>query len=151
MILDSQEYKVSKLKTGEQWPAMTNTWPVFPEPPLTAFKRQNNLRSMIIRAKVPIKPKPYIIEYQKSYWKENWYIGESGRPLKYRMDEHRGYVVNQTTSNATGAHFNSPGHSLSDMKVLIIEQVKIRMAEYRKEREKYFINKGPVHFSAKNS
>ena len=26
---------------------------VFPEPPLTAFKRQKNIRDMIIRAKVP--------------------------------------------------------------------------------------------------
>ena len=26
---------------------------VFPEPPLTAFKRQNNIRGMVIKAKVP--------------------------------------------------------------------------------------------------
>ena len=37
--------------------------------------------------------------------------------------------------------FDSPCHSLSDMKALIIEQVKIRSDEVRKEREKYFIHK----------
>ena len=36
---------------------------------------------------------------------------------------------------------NSPGHSLYAMKVLILEQVKIRSSDYRKEKEKYFINK----------
>ena len=92
----------------------------------------------------------YMIECQKSNCKENRYIGESGRPLKYRLAEHRGYVVNQTTSNATGAHFNSPGHSLSDMKVLILEQVKIRSAEYRKEREKYFIHKFNTFYEGMN-
>ena len=30
---------------------------VFPKPPLTAFRRENNLRSLLIRSKVPIKPK----------------------------------------------------------------------------------------------
>ena len=32
---------------------------VFPEPPLTAFRRQNNIRSILIRAKVPEIPKQY--------------------------------------------------------------------------------------------
>ena len=53
--------------------------------------------------------------------------------LKYRMVDHRGYVSNGDTSIATGAHFNSPGHSLANMKVTEIEQVKIR-EKYHKER-----------------
>ena len=32
---------------------------VFPEPPLTAFKRQNNLRDILVRARVPEAPRPY--------------------------------------------------------------------------------------------
>ena len=83
----------------------------------------------------------YMIECQKQNCKENRYIGESGRSLKYRLAEHRGYVVNQATNTATGAHFNLPGHSLSDLKIIILEQVKIRSVLYKKEREKYFINK----------
>ena len=49
------------------------------------------------------------------------YIGETKRMLKPRMADHRGYVSNGDTSTATGAHFNSPGHSLANMKVTEIE------------------------------
>ena len=143
---------------------------VFPDPPLTAFKRQSNLCNMLIRAKVAPKPRPYpernikgmfkcgkqctacpyikegksvkfsktgkwifnrkltcenkniiyMIECQKTNCTETRYIGETGRPLKYRLAEHRGYIVNNITSVSTGAHFNSPGHSLSHLKVTIL-------------------------------
>ena len=92
----------------------------------------------------------YMVECQKSQCKLNRYIGESGRPLRYRLAEHRGYVVNYITTTATGAHFTSPGHSLSDMKIIILEQVKIRSETYRKEREKYFINKFNTYYEGMN-
>ena len=188
---------------AKHWRAMVNTdqylATVFPAPPLTAFKKQNNLRDIIIRAKVPAKQRPYpersikgmskcthscsacpyiqegkvikfgnrqkwilnrrltcdnsnivyMIECQKSNCKER-YIGESGRPLRYRLAEHRGYIVNNITTTPTGAHFTSPGHGLSDMKVSIIEQVKIQDTLYRKEREKYFINKFNTFYQGMN-
>ena len=74
-----------------------------------------------------------IIYCQKFNCKENRYIVKSGWPLKYRLAEHRGYVLNQTTSNATGAHLNSPGHSLSDMKVLISQNKKCRIHKRKGE------------------
>lgn len=52
-----------------------------------------------------------------------------------------GYITNQVISRATGAHFNLPGHSLADLKFTILEQVRYNDEEYRREREKYFINK----------
>ena len=82
----------------------------------------------------------YMIQCTKEHCIENQYIGESGRPLKYRLADHCGYVTNLATKIATGAHFNSLGHSLSNMKVTIIE-LKKRCTEYRKQREKYHINK----------
>ena len=51
------------------------------------------------------------------------------------------YVVNKQVDKATGAHFNLPGHSLSHMKFTILEQVKVNSDNYRKERERYFIQK----------
>ena len=42
---------------------------------------------------------------------------------------------------ATGAHFNGKGHSLENMKICIIEKVKKSSEQYRKEREKFFIQK----------
>jgi hypothetical protein len=69
------------------------------------------------------------------------YIGTTGRQLKHRLADHRGYIINQVTSRATGAHFNLPGHSLAHLKVTILEQTRSNDEEYRKEREKYFIRK----------
>ena len=58
------------------------------------------------------------------------YIGETGRLLRARLAEHRGYVVNKTTERATEAHFNLPGHSLSNKKITVLEKVKIRDESY---------------------
>ena len=73
-----------------------------------------------------------MIECQKENCKKR-YVGETKRSLKYRLAEHR--------DKATGAHFNTAGHSLSDLKIIILEQVKKKEIEYRKQREKYFIRK----------
>ena len=75
------------------------------------------------------------------------YIGESKQSIKHRLAEHRGYIVNNRVDKATGAHFNSPGHSLANMTCSVLEQVKFNDTLDRKEREKYFINK----FNTKNT
>ena len=82
----------------------------------------------------------YMIECNIDRCKQR-YIGESKRPLKHRLADHRGYIVNQHIDKATGAHYNQPGHSLANLKVTILEQVKVNCDMYRKERERYFINK----------
>jgi hypothetical protein len=160
---------------------------VFKEPPLTAFRRQKNIRNHLIRALVPniSRPKrnltgmnkcgkncsacPYIkegksIKINSVNWKINkqvncnsynsiyaiqckkdsckkTYIGQSGRMLQTRLMEHRGYISNNDTSKATGEHFNLPGHSLSDLTVTILEQVKNNDQLYREEREHFIIRK----------
>ena len=63
------------------------------------------------------------------------------RPIRTRLANHRGYVVNQHIDQATGAHFSLPGHNVSHMKITILEQEKINNEAYRKQREKYYINK----------
>ena len=80
----------------------------------------------------------YLLECQKENCLQR-YIGTTGRQLKNRIADHRGYISNQVTSKATGAHWNLPGHSLADLRVVVLEQTKIHTEEYRKEREKYFI------------
>lgn len=69
------------------------------------------------------------------------YIGESHQSLKKRISEHRGYINNCNYTQATGYQFNMPGHNLSNMLVIIIEQVKKNDMMYRKEGETYFIRK----------
>ena len=161
----------------KHWRSMKDQDPnlqeVFPEPLLTAYKRQTNIKDWLVRAKVPDKKpnKPqrvmkgmkicgfnctscpyikeckeiktstwkwnitkrvdcattncvYLIECQKQYCKQR-YIGETQREMRERISEHRGYIHNKVTSQATSNHFNLPGHSLSDMKVIVIEKVKV--------------------------
>ena len=69
------------------------------------------------------------------------YIGEIHRKLKDRLQEHKGYINNTHLNQPTGFHFNKQGHTLSDMKIIILEKVKKRDNFYRKEREKYLIRK----------
>ena len=161
---------------------------VFPSPPLTAFKRQSNIRSYIIRAAVSKGPRRYPQRKQRSMTKcndqyctacpfikegkevkingEPWrinrqlncksynvvyaiickkdnckeaYIGETKHMLKSRLAQHRGYIRNKDDSKATGHHFNLPGHSLADLTVTIIEQVK-NQTHYIEKREKSTIS-----------
>ena len=161
---------------------------VFQRPPLIAFKRQQNIRGLLIRAQVSRASKPYpsrqqngmkrcgknclacpyiregknisingikwqinkqmncntfnvvyAIQCKKDRCKEV-YIGETKRILRFRLDDHRGYV-NTGADTATGSHFTGPGHSLADMSVTALERVKKNSDPYRKEREEYFIRK----------
>ena len=82
----------------------------------------------------------YMLQCTKDNCKQR-YIGQTGRQLKFRIANHRGYIQNQVTSKATGAHWNQPGHSLADMKFTVLEQVKYNDRNYREERETFFINK----------
>ena len=117
---------------------------VFEEPPLTAFRRQNNLRDMLVKSKVPPPPPPYPqretkgmarcgnscpscpyvlpgktvqIDTEKQWridkkvscntfnciymlqcTKDNCkkrYIGQTGRFLRFRIADHKGYITNQ--------------------------------------------------------
>ena len=78
------------------------------------------------------------------------YVGETRRILKFRLAEHRGYVSNEDISMATGEHFNSPGHSLSDLSIVVLEKVRSTDDLYRKEREKYFIRKFNTFYQGLN-
>ena len=177
---------------AKHWRAMKvhdkNLGECLAKPPMTAFRRQANLRNHLIKSKLPPPPRPYperdkrgmtncgkscpicpYIKYgkkkiqidKKSTWKittkkscesfnvvylsecqkencQQRYIGTKACQLKFRMANHRGYIINQVTNKATGAHWNLPGHSLADIRVTILELTTYHCEDYRKEQEKYF-------------
>ena len=51
------------------------------------------------------------------------YRGLSTRSFQKRFYEHQYYIKSDKLSERSGEHFNLPGHSLSDMKGLILEEV----------------------------
>ena len=169
---------------ARHWRSMTNSDThlknVFQRPLLVAFKRQQNIRSHLIRAQVAKDQRPYPQRKQQGMkncgrsrtacpyikqgkgikingidWKVNKqvncssynivyaicckkdqckevYIGGTKIMLKFRLDDHRGYV-NNGVNTATGSHFNQPGHCLADLLVTILEQLKKSNDSYRKE------------------
>ena len=82
----------------------------------------------------------YMIECNKQNCGQR-YIGETKRSLSKRLSEHKGYISSIFPTKATGIHFNKPGHGLKDVRITILEQMKTPEEVYRKEREKYLINK----------
>ena len=78
------------------------------------------------------------------------YIGETERSIKERFLEHKGYVSNKMLTKATGAHFNQRGHSISDMQITIIEKVFNPDPQFRKQRERMFINKFNTRYKGIN-
>ena len=70
---------------------------------------------------------------------EQRYIGKTGGIYRFRLADHRHYIINKVESQPAGLHFNLPDHSLGNMTATILEQVKYNNDKYRKEREKYFI------------
>ena len=75
------------------------------------------------------------------------YIGETEKPAAFRFSQHRGYVNNFQQHKeagkrieATGEHFNLPGHSgVKDMKFQIIEKVFQKSKAVRLVRERKYI------------
>ena len=78
------------------------------------------------------------------------YIGETERMLRDRFTEHKGYVNTNNISKSTGAHFNSKGHSVSDMRITIIEKIFSQEHQIRKEREKLYIQKFNTRYRGLN-
>ena len=53
-------------------------------------------------------------------------------------------------NKATGQHFNEPGHSVSDMTFTVIEKIYNNDPNYRKQREKMWINKFNTKYKGLN-
>ena len=74
----------------------------------------------------------YLLICKKDSCKEKFYIGETKNILKFLIDQHRGYINNENKTQQQRDHYNSPGHSVSDLSVTILEKVRKNYALYRK-------------------
>ena len=83
----------------------------------------------------------YYLYCDKVSCKSAQYIGETGRKFNERLKEHLGYIRTKKLEQPTGAHFNLPGHSISNLKAVVLERCKENSATYRKLRESHLINR----------
>ena len=58
-----------------------------------------------------------------------------------RISDHKTYIRTKKLNQPTGEHFNRPGHTLDNLKVTVLERIRINNTIYRKEREAYLIRK----------
>jgi hypothetical protein len=63
------------------------------------------------------------------------YVGETGMTVRKRFYGHT-YTIRKGLDTLVAKHFRSPGHSLSNMRCTVIEQVKVNDADVRKQRER---------------
>ena len=82
----------------------------------------------------------YLIECRKENCTKRQYIGKTTDPLTKRFGAHRGYVRNKLLAKATGAHFNLPGHQMSDMSITVVEKIYNDNPLFLREREAVNIN-----------
>ena len=69
------------------------------------------------------------------------YIGMTTRKFKDRLSEHRDYPKRDVTTEPSGRHFTQPGHSVGDMKGLVLEKVRNQDPYILKSREYLLIKK----------
>ena len=81
-----------------------------------------------------------LIECRKENCTKRQYIGKTTDPLTKRFGAHRGYVRNKLLAKATGAHFNLPGHQMSDMSITVVEKIYNDNPLFLREREAVNIN-----------
>ena len=69
------------------------------------------------------------------------YVGETGQCLNQRMNSHRSDVVNHKfEGKPVSRHFNSEGHSLKDLRVMVIDRLWTNDPCKRKLRESKWIS-----------
>ena len=172
---------------------------VFPHPPLVAYRVAPNLRSKLVRAKVPPAPAtrprrtvpgmrrcgkaacsacPYIQQGKTFRAKSTHYsvditceadcntsnvvyaiccgvprcglqyIGQTSKMLKERLRQHLNYVDRNV--EATGRHFNLPGHDKSNLSITIVEKIHNRDVWVREEIESMHIRKANTYYKGIN-
>ena len=67
------------------------------------------------------------------------YVGQTTRKLVTRIGEHINDIKNNKVDKVCGAHFNSKGHSLANLRVQLIEKVIPNNTHTLLEREKLWI------------
>ena len=90
------------------------------------LRRPSGLRDRVV----------YVIECIKC---KKQYVGETENALHIRMNGHRSDIKHRRLEKPVATHFNSEGHSLEDLSIVVIEQIHREEANFRKAKESHWI------------
>ena len=79
------------------------------------------------------------------------YVLGSDRKMRERFQEHRTYVKQKKLKTPTRERFNLKGHTISNMTITILKEVKVSDTLYQKEREQYLIRKFNSYYNEMNN
>ena len=78
----------------------------------------------------------YLIDCRKC---RKQYVGETQNPLHIHLNGHRNDIAHKRTEKPVASHFNSPGHSLDDLRIAVLEVMRSFDESLRRRRESYWI------------
>ena len=67
------------------------------------------------------------------------YIGETEQALNEKLNSHRSNIKNKALDKPVALYFNKPGHNISDLQVMVIDQLWRNDTVLRKIREERWI------------
>ena len=102
------------------------------------FKSKTTRRQYNIRAEITCKTRNlvYLISCKRCGLQ---YVGETENTLHVRMNSHRSDIRMRKTKKPVAAHFCQSDHSMEDLEVRGIEKIHDNNAQWRRERESFWI------------
>ena len=120
------------------------------------FRSVRSEQTFTIRDSITCKANNVIYLIDCAKCEEVQYVGETGQTLQRRIYGHRSNIKKPVDPKSTSTrstkpeerretlvarHFQIPGHTIDDLKVTAIEQIKREDPKWRKEREKFWRHK----------
>ena len=142
------KYQRNTRKTASGWKKCSKPCPVCPFAAPAKNTVHSEVSNYIHNIKTPVNCQSENVIYMWRCKKENCvmkpensYIGLTKRKFQIRFSEHLGYVKSDKCSEPSGEHFNLPGHKLSDMEGMVLEQVRNDNPYILRAREELMIQK----------
>ena len=140
------QYQRNSRKNSAGWRKCSKPCPVCPLAAPSKHTVQSEVSNYIHNIKTPVTCQSENVIYMWRCRKENctkrpenFYIGMTKRKFQIRFSEHLGYIKSEKFTEPSGEHFSLPGHTLSDIEGMVIEQVRSRDPYILRAREELLI------------
>ena len=115
----------------------------------TNFRSTTTNQAFNVRATATCKTRNVIclIECRKC---RKQYVGETQNPLHIHLNGLRNDITHTRTEKPVAGHFNSPGHSLDNLRIPVLEVMRNFDESLRRRWESYLIQLRSLHLKGMN-